>query len=83
MKTFGDNKEFELEIQRPLDDDEKTLFGEKPDESAHDDDSETQEIEDPAEASRSIHNDFYALPPLDPDLEEILHAGNDDVEIKA
>lgn len=78
-KTFGANNEFELEIQRPLEEGEVAATEEQAaDVEAHDDGAGVADGNE--EDISSIYNDFYKLPPLDPDLEEMLY-DQDVVEI--
>ncbi|KAL6736264.1 hypothetical protein Aduo_006633 [Ancylostoma duodenale] len=78
-KTFGRNNEFELEIQKPIEEGEAPAADEEQVE-AHDDGSEA--IGNSEDEMSSIHADFYALPSLDSDLEEMLKDEHD-VEIDA
>ncbi|EYB83939.1 hypothetical protein Y032_0326g2559 [Ancylostoma ceylanicum] len=68
-KTVGANNEFELEIQKPLEEGEVPPADEEQ-AVAHDDGAEA--VEGTIDDMNSIHADFYALPSLDPDLEEML-----------
>ncbi|CAJ0606103.1 unnamed protein product [Cylicocyclus nassatus] len=79
VKTFGDDNEFEMEIQ-PLD---NSQTGEQlNDIVAHDENTEEPETpEDPTEFQRNLLEDLYEMPPLDPDLEDIFLDGNDNVEV--
>ncbi|KAK6739224.1 hypothetical protein RB195_020967 [Necator americanus] len=81
VKTIGENNEFELEIQKPLKDGERADVDEEPiAEVGHDEGS--GEDQDHTAESNNIRTDFYALPSLEPDLEDVLHEGQD-IETKS